>query len=626
MSAAHLNAFCIDALERLVFAGDKSGRLWVIDPDTLAVLHEVQAHAGTIQAMAAHPTKPLFALLGKDRAVSVWTHEESGAVRCLFWHSVRDYSADDFAPFHSECQAIALHPLEPRLATRSGNSAVIELDFEDPAAVRLTRCVRACGLNDLVTVAYSADGTRILAGSAGGTIEVLADGAAPALYTFPGVTETMHWFEPLPDGSYLVACDARKILSFHPDRPEASRWGNVVPRDDVEHVTYNPVSGRVLASSFDRNVYEIDPETLDARRVVFRAPFKVRWIKTLRRDPDALIVQVRDGALLRVDLATGRTVARLKQTPPALWTMAATPGGSLLVAGEGDDYWEVTAGAAGVDRAYDLRWDRRRLGAGEGTYTKRLAVQPGTGHRFFGRTDGTIWVVRNGGAQRLLDTGAAVRDLAVAAHDPWLFAVTEAGEALRIHTGDGHIAARLRTTEPLWSLALNEERGFLAVGERLGKILILRTSDLSEVTSTTSRLPKRARWLDGDTLLVTRSADIDRISYRGGEWTHEIGQFEGPTNTVEDFDWTEDRRYLVVISYTRQVELFDLASGMLLDVVCDGLDYMKGITRLPAGANSSGYPHDFMTVGRLGTGKVYRIHDEQLSVINVSRGPLLHVE
>ncbi|MFT3768220.1 MAG: WD40 repeat domain-containing protein [Minicystis sp.] len=623
MSAAHLNAFCIDASEHFVFGGDKSGRIWVIDPDTLDVLHTVQAHAGTIQGMAAHPTKPLFAVLGKDRAVSVWVHDPGGDLECLFWHSIRDYTPDDLGPIHSECQGIALHPYEPRLVTRSGNGAVIELWFEDPANIRLLRCVRACAAADLMSVAYSADGKTILAGSAQGHIAVLAGGDEPALHQFPGFTESIHWFEPMPDGSYLVANDARKLLAFHPARPEAARWGNILSCDDFEHVTYNPASGRVIASSFDRNVYEIDPATLDVKMVVFRAPFKVRWIKSLRRAPNALIAQVRDGALVRVDLATGQPAARLQQASPALWTMAGTPAGTVLVAGEGQAYWEVTAGDTGPDRAYDLSWKRRDLPAGEGGYTKRVAVQPGTRHRFFGRTDGAIWVARCGGRpELLLDVGAAIQDLTVMVGDPWLFAVTEAGEVLRIHAERGHVAARVRFAAPLWSMALNEYQGFLAVGERMGSLRILRTHNLTEITAVPARLPRRARWLDGNTLLAGHGGDIDRFSYHDGCWIHEVSVFAGPGSAVEDFDWTEDRRYLVAVTRDRQVAVFDLSTGARLDVACDGLDDPKSILRLPEGANTSGYPYDFLVVGRTGTGRVYRIHDEKLAVIHVSRGLL----
>jgi hypothetical protein len=163
-----------------------------------------------------------------------------------------------------------------------------------------------------------------------------------------------------------------------------------------------------------------------------------------------------------------------------------------------------------------------------------------------------------------------------------LFSVTEHGELwflADIYSGDP-ICVYKTKSEPLWSLAYNEERGFLAVGERFGRILIFDAMNgFTLLADTDSRLPKRMKWITKDRLLVGRSGVIDDIRFNDGEWHHEENFFQVNTNTVEDFISIDNDRILACITYDRYVHLCHMSTGELLSRTYWGSDYMKGLIK-----------------------------------------------
>lgn len=607
----HINAFCLSTDGKLVFAGDKSGRVIVINSDHFEIEQDKQVHLGTIQAMCSAPGRNLIATIGKDRAVSILRYDASGRIVPMAFHQTRDYTPDDAELLHHEGQAIALHPKLDRLVTTTGNSAVLEIDFSNPDNCYATWCVRADPENSIATVTYA--DKDVLVGSTRGAIIAIRDGKILRRITFPDISETFHWFEPMEDGSYLAACDARKVLHFRPDQDAAAgRWGPIIANDDFEHIVYDKINGRAYASSFDRNIYEISLASLAVKDIVWKADFKLRWIRLLPDQPNIMIAQVRDGSLLKIDIEKKALLSKIKLTPPAMWSFT-NAGAFSYLAGEGSHYYALSShGDWPADRIPMIDWKKRFLQTELSSYTKRIISHHESRQLYFARTTGEIWrasIDKEEDQGLLINLGSAVRDIALDVSGKILFSASEDGRISRIDAIHGKTIKETRHLEPIWALAYNPQRNWLAYGERLGRIRIVDATTLDLVAETFSRLPKRMRWMDDSKLLVTHSSRVDLIRYIDNEWQHEEGFLSGNDNTIEDFDWDSEKRYIVSVSYNKIISLYDYQTGKRLDTAYDGMDYMKGISFLK---NLSRWGGDFATFGRSGYLKLYRIHDEQI--------------
>ncbi|MDZ7712591.1 MAG: hypothetical protein U5L06_05535 [Rhodovibrio sp.] len=285
----------------------------------------------------------------------------------------------------------------------------------------------------------------------------------------------------------------------------------------------------------------------------------MRWIKTLRRDPDILIAQCFNGGLYRVDLSDGTVQHTLKQTPPALWS-GHVDGPGIDLAGDPAEVSRLVRVGTEPDTLRPV-FRRERLGTRPETasYVKRL--WRGRSRRFLGQTDGQVLDASSTPFRVLAELGDTIRDIASDAGERWVFACTEDGRALKLDAEDGRVLAEWRSPsgEPLWSLAYTDDGNRLAVAERRGRLQILDGTDLSELKawSTTSR-PKRMRWLDGVKLAHVQTKTLNVFDYDHGIstiWVEDCG------NTIEDFTWDDGRRYLAVVGYRTEIAVCDFASG-----------------------------------------------------------------
>ncbi|HLZ70844.1 MAG TPA: WD40 repeat domain-containing protein [Dehalococcoidia bacterium] len=628
LAARKFETFCVEPKERWAFGGTFSGQIVAVEIETFAVMGEVQAHAGTIIAMAAHARLPYIACLSMDRTVSVWRYNEKGHLFPVMTCSIRDVrpSNDDGVVgfVQSNSQTIAFHGTLPRIVTRSGNAGLLELDFDDDGTVSVVRCVRLHGDMDIVTARYAGESSRVLSGDGEGVVILSEEGEE--LKRWQVADRSIHWFEHLGGATYLLASDACLVARLDLYNGEAPAIGSPFTRDDLEQVTYNPVSGRAFAASFDRNIYEVDPRTLEPLGVVYKAPFKCRWLKSLQRDPSILLVQVRDGGLHKVDLESGKALAVIKDTPEALWTAVSTPAGDILLSGEGEAVTRLQInGTANTARKPVFSALRVPVGALQpGAYTKRMVYQTSTGRLVLGRTDGDIVVGEDGAFRRLTNLGSAVRDLAVAPEGDALFVACEDGHGYRVDLGRGERLLDFSAPhgKALWSLAHNPTRNLVAFLERNGTLSVLDADDFTPIIAdvVTSRA-KRAKWLDADRLLYSHSEELHELNVVSGATRARVTH---AGNTIEDFIWDGGQNYLVLICYTCMLLLYDFSTDQLLSVVPDQIDYSKGLIWVDTKADPRLYPLDFLTFGRSGTAHHFRIHDEKILALGpVNAGPIL---
>ncbi|MDZ7712590.1 MAG: hypothetical protein U5L06_05530 [Rhodovibrio sp.] len=213
LAGRKIDAFALSPCERYLFAGNLSGRFMVIDPDTLAIRQEQQATAGAIQTVACHDSLPLVAVLGLDRRVAVFSYDpDTGAADLRYDFSVREIDCwNDVEPVpatYSLSQAIAFHPMDPRLAVRTGNNGCLEVDLI-PEGVSKVHCTRLHRGANIVTFRYTGQDTELLS-AAGGELVLSRNGLRLKEWTLGEYN--LHWLEPVADRDYLIASDDLRVI------------------------------------------------------------------------------------------------------------------------------------------------------------------------------------------------------------------------------------------------------------------------------------------------------------------------------------------------------------------------------------------------------------------------------
>ena len=396
--------------------------------------------------------------------------------------------------FQSESQALAFHDDLPRLATRSANGALLEIDVDDFGHYKYRHCTRIFESADLTCVRYVPGNSLLLAGSIGGQLGLVFDGEVVGNVVTGG--SNIHWIEPVGRSEFLLASDSRQVLRVDLYDFENTVMGPKFCRDDLEHVALSNDGLSAYAGSFDRNIYRVDPRTCEAQEIVFKAPFKCRWVRPLPGEGERIMVQTRDGGLHLVDAKSKQALKSVRLTPPAFWTSDQRDHDKMYLAGELDAVFTVDFRDKSVTAA-----SFGHLSTGSQTYTKRLVSLAGDDGCLLGRTDGTLIHVRDDQVVGSARLGAAVRDLCEGP-DRTAFAALEDGRVLGIDLTDLAISMEFVSPvgEPIWSLAYNGQQT-LAIAERGGRLRMLSARSLEQISEHTQLVrPKRMKWRDAGRL------------------------------------------------------------------------------------------------------------------------------
>lgn len=611
-TAFKINAMCLDATESFLLLGTNSGELLYVDTESLTVLGRTQANVGSIYAVAMHPSQPWAATLGMDCMVCLWDIRDIRSPRLVSRYNMRSVSPwNDLnpVPIHpSHSQALCFHPELPRIATRSGNAGVAELEYES-GELELRHCTRMHGPEDVTTVRYLLDGAKLASGGLG---SVVLSEEGLVINSWRIGDHNVHWFEPLGNEEYLIATDDRRVVRFDFKKDGPTAIGPLITLDDLEHVTFNGTSGRAYVAGFDRNVYEIDPADGSSLGIAYAAPFKMRWIKTLRKQPDTAILQCFDGGVYKVDLRRRQAVAALRQTPPAIWTACDLGKGRLALTGEGDEIVTLEYAYAGGTRLPVCRKaDVARKGE-TGAVTKRMQ-RDADGSLWLGQSSGTLIQCRRPGSRTVARLGSPIRDLAFDNSGKRVLACLENGTFHSIDKASGASLAQWHSDQdlPLWAMAVHPHLNMVAVGERRGRLVFLDTdtADVLRMGPQAERLRvKRAKWLNTDVMLYGFGESMRWYDWRLDE---DLPFVEACRNTIEDFIWSEVHGYLVCVTYNTDIVLCDLDSGEKIHMCSDQGDFSKGLAWLPP-TEEGAYPLDFVTYGRSGTAHLYRVKDNKI--------------
>jgi WD40 repeat protein len=620
-----INAFAIDSTEQWCVAGNQLGEILFVDIDTFTIKREFHAVCGSIEAVHVHPTKPYVAAIGADQHVAICRYDgdEIRLIHRIPLRAIEVENHEKLPAGNSQSQALWFHHDDLRLLTKNSSGAATEIAFNDESWEALW-ChgyfVDPTGSEELTHIRYLEGSGNVLCSSTGGLVVIDPKNRDVPLLRWAMDVQNIHYAEHVSGSEYILAHDCRSCVLIDASGKNPVRVGPKITRDDIEAITYNPVSKRAFLTSFDRNVYEVDLATCEAKGVVVETPFKLRWIRTLRRAPDTMIAQCRNGALYKFDLKTKQLAGVLRETPNSFWSGVALSPEKTYIAGEGPQVLEITA--VGEDRAQRMttlesKW--LTFEGAPGRFTKRMALHLPTGDLLMGRSDGDVIRAdpRTGKSRRLINLRSAVRDI-TAAPEGWdVYAACEDGRAYRLHAQTGDILASFKSEEePFWSLAYNPERHVLAAAERVGD-LILFDPDTMQPRKRIKGLhvTKRMRWFDADRLFLNIASTAYQLRVDTGELSCVI-PYQG--NTIEDFDWDDGRRYLAAITYHRNLAIFDLSNWEVLDEALTDMDYAHGVMWLSSKRAKGCHPQELITFGRSGVANRFRFHNDRI----VNLGPV----
>ncbi|NAX17039.1 MULTISPECIES: WD40 repeat domain-containing protein [unclassified Vibrio] len=577
----------------IVFAACKNGRLLMLEDQDLSMVCSIQAHFGAVEGISICEKRKLVALVGGDRHISLFKYDSNPAsLEKLSYTCTRDLGLNDFPAIHSVSQAVDISPTKNEIATRGGNSSLIFIDFEG----NQTHSLRLHN-SDIITVKYSKCGSYLMVGGNHGEITIVSDYKVVDNVIPEGIAETMHWFEEVSENFFVIACDARKIVSVAVD-PEtlklSTAQGDSFTRDDLEHVTYKQGEKYALATSFDRHVYKVDIDTLQNIGVCYEAEYKLRWIDYHRSEPDVILLQVRNGSLQKINIATGEVLRKFHKMPPTIWSCEKLSDGLFLAVGEEGAIINIEKPNANGDLHFvktcnvDLK----------GGYFKRLCI--GHENEFAAGSTKGHFVLNGADGQEVIDVGSPVRDICYSVDSSTYYLCLEDGRVVMFSSGQ--IQTLWQSEEPIWSLALNPAGSILAFGERMGQIYLMDVGSRKIIESTFSRLPKRMKWVDNNTLYCTYSDSVDKIYFENEQWNHSHRFIDPSSNTVEDFVVWDG--YMVMITYANRLWLADTLTGEILDSTFYGSEYMKSIVMTSE--------NSFTILGRSGCAMSYRIDCDQL--------------
>lgn len=615
----------IRAEEDVVFVGTSTGDVLALDVATFEIRAALRCNQGAVYGIAINSSGDLVATLGKDKRVALlsWNGVVLRKIGVFDTRALRPWNETEaLEDVNSDSHAIAFHPTRDRFAAHSSTGALVEVDFTRDGTFTPVHCTAFHGFMDLNSAFYVGDdvysgGQRGLVVRSRGTEKIgsweMDKGAA-------------HWFcFGSRSDCLFVACDSGSVGEINIRRNEQYRRGPAFSRDDLECIDYNPVTGMLYACSFDRNVYSVDPATLVAQGIVFRASFKVKYCYALRSAPHELLLVVRDGSVQRVDAQKGELLHVFRETAFAQWSIVPIGSGRFLVGGESD---EVHLLEYQSERDFDAKpfYNAHPYALHmEPSYSKRLAWHEPSRSCLFARTDGRIyrWFLGSGAAEEILRLDDAVRDIAVEPLNPIAYACTESGLLCKfnIETGATMQAHQHPHKRPFWALAYNALRDVIAFGELGGDIVLLDAHTFSRVaTGPAASRVKRMKWISATQMMMSCSKWLEIVDWEAGEhrvFTDEIA------NTIEDFVYDPATKYAVIISYTGEIGLIDTEHAKLIAKIPLDIDVAKGIEWAYDPVQRESKPLDLLVVGRVGHPLVFRIFNDTLYALGPAHEPVL---
>ncbi|WP_338883976.1 hypothetical protein [Xenorhabdus sp. TH1] len=579
-----------------ILAGTKTGEIVLFDFDDLDCLDEKKVSNGTISAIDIK--NGIFAALSQNYDVIIGeVLSEKIKINGVF-NGLNNIIEDGYQVSRSENQGIALNSDGKKIAFRSPNSTCMIADLSDME--NIVSNFRFDVLYDIVTLCWT-ENENILVGFSNGIIGKinLKDDSIRTI-KLDNINESIHWFEKVNDSEYIIATDARCVVRLN-EHDLNYKIGPKFSDDDFEHVTYDHINKVAYATSFDRRVYKIDIESLENIEVIYEARFKIRWSDLIYKDNTPyLILQIRDGSIVKLNLSTRKVEKLIRETQPAFWTYVSYLDKKLFFGEDGGYFFSFNDKQKYI---FDYRIKKEY----EGYYIKRAISNDKL--LVLGGTNGKVMIKNSEDDFKIIRIGSPVRDLCFGLNNV-IYIASESGNVYKIEECNVNVIYKSES-EPVWSISFNFDLCMLAIGERFGNVIILDSSNEYHVVAyTDSKIPKRMKWINKNKLAVVNSSNIDLITYNEKEksWVNISEYYKGGFNTIEDFI-VHNGSIIIGINYNRYILSWHLETGEVLGKLFWDQDYAKGIMNLDE--------EKFIVYGRNSKVKEYIMHDNEILLTRI---------
>jgi WD40 repeat protein len=407
-------------------------------------------------------------------------------------------------------------------------------------------------MRGVLSVGWSPDGTRLVSGSADGTIRVWDPEDGTELGRLEGHTDWVRSVGWSPDGTRLVSGSNDGTIRIW-DPNERTELGRLEGHTGgVRSVGWSPDGTRLVSGSADGTIRIWDP---NERTELGRLEGHTNTVWSVGWSPDGTrLVSGSDDGTIRIWDPNERTeLGRLEGHTNTVWSVGWSPDGTRLVSGSAD----------GTIRIWDPD-ERTELGRLEGhtDWVRSVGWSPDGTRLVSGSDDGTI---------RIWDPNERTELGRLEGHTDWVRSVGWSPDGTRLVSGsdDGTIRVwdpnertelgRLEGhTDWVRSVGWSPDGTRLVSGSNDGTIRVWDPNERSEL----GRLEGHTNtvlsvgWSPDGTRLVSGSNDGTIRIWDPNERT-ELGRLEGHTNTVLSVGWSPDGTRLVSGSADGTIRIWD---------------------------------------------------------------------
>lgn len=613
MSVHKIESFDLSLNETYIFAGNYFGEVLTIDPITFTIIKRFMYHDGSIHKISTHEKLPYIATLGMDGNISLIKYDVYGNTSLIHNICSRNIRPehDQYINGYTTTQLLTFHPTLPKLIGHGGSAAIFEVEFTDET-FNILHCCRFLEPYDWITAKYVMNSDSFLLGNNRGIVLLIENWNISRQWDF-GInnnTQAVHWFEEVSTNIYLVASDARRVFLLDITDDNNYVEGEIIAMDHLEHVHYNSHTGKAYTSGFDRKIYQIDIDNCSIIDIVWEAPFKIRWIKTLYSDPEHMIVNCRNGILYKITINNHNNyvVSQINEEVHAMWS-AAICNKNIIIGGEGRSHYKLTPSKINLyNNAQEYDISKIELDDDNNSYTKRIMGSDSIA--IIARSNGNIFLNQNDNNTLIFSNEYPVRDICISKDLSTVYIASEDGSAYAVYIHTRVVVQLIKTNTPIWAIAINDDNSVLCVANRIEKFYLidLKNNHITE-KNVGLRFVKRVKFVNNNELLLGSGGSLKKYNINEDLIENCINNTE---NSIEDFFITEDSQYLVVLNYAKVLHLYDYHTYELLFTQSVGHDYGKGIMLLNGNLNNSGYKKDFILYGRDGGFSYMRIHDEMI--------------
>lgn len=567
---------------RLAATGSADGTAVIWNAQTGQQLRTLRGHRSAVQSVAFSPDGRLVATGSWDNTAKVW---ELATGRCL--HTLEGKMV----------WSVAFRPDGRQLATAAQNVIVWDV------ATGKNTAVLQQPSHNARTLAWSADGQRIVSGSMGndGQAIVWDVQQAKPLVTLQGHSQSLQGVAFSPDGNQVATASEDKTAIVWDATTGKRLLVLSGHQDKVSSVSFSADGRTIVTGSWDKTAGFWDAQT-GRRLKTFLGENPSRevnpmWAAALRSDGQQLLTG--QGWPILWDAATGRVVREFKAATSIVGAVAFTPDNRQirLAGGTGAAVWDLQTGQPRCTRIAQI--DNRANAA--------MVNSPDALRTFFSTRDGRLLVFDHERGETIQTfQGFAKPLMAFASHagSRWILASdmnqkevhfldvqTGKSESVPVHgdpvmyaamSPDGRIAATadIRQTIVLWDVqhrkvlhSLPSESEWisnLAFSPDGKQLLAGLPNRISRWDTASWKKLSPLAFKGGEVCCVRASADGRFVM--AGSWTGHAAIWEAQTGTmlrtiaahhgmIMGVDLDRDGRRLVTASFDGTAALWDLATG-----------------------------------------------------------------